>query len=197
MDVPLNPKNRSHQRIDRRGIFLLSFVAPLICVGFYPALAASAVNPKHVYGRIEYVNINGNHQLIKAKLDTGAKLSSLSATNITPYEKNGTTWLAFNVYHKRKNIDIHLDRPLIKYARIKQRHDEDGNNKYSERPVVSLTVCLRHRAYDIEVNLVDRANFIYPMLLGANAIEKFEGLVDPGATFTARPDCVAEAEPAK
>ena len=150
---------------------------------------ASAGMAKHVYGRIEYVNINGDSQLIKAKLDTGAKLSSLSATHIKPYQKEGKTWLSFDAYHPRKNINLHFDRPLLKYTKIKKRHDEDSNSKYSERPVVSLSICLRHQLLEIDVNLVDRENFIYPMLLGANAISKFEGLVDPAAKFTARPTC--------
>lgn len=195
MDLQLSAKEKPCVFLNNTSKFNRCFIAPLAClIGLVIASQASAGIAKHVYGRVEYVNINGDNQLIKAKLDTGAKLSSLSATNIKPYQKDGKTWLSFDIFHERKNINFHLDRPLIKYTRIKKRHGEDSNNKYSERPVISLSVCLRHQILEVDVNLIDRANFIYPMLLGSNAISKFEGLVDPAAKFTARPDCYSQPQ---
>jgi hypothetical protein len=82
-----------------------------------------------------------------------------------------------------------MESPLIKQTRIKQRHDEKANGGYSERPLVLLPVCIRNQKLDIKVNLVDRERFLYPMLIGSDAIASFSGLIDPSMNFTERPSC--------
>ncbi len=44
----------------------------------------------------------------------------------------------------------------------------------------------------IPVNLANRKRFIYPILLGREAIKIFNGVVDPSVTFTAKPATVAK-----
>ena len=144
---------------------------------------------KHVFGRIEYVQIADNKKLIKAKMDTGAKFSSLSAINIKVFERDGQKWVSYDVFHERKKINIPMESPLIKQTRIKLRHDEKSDSKYSERPLVLLPVCIRNHRLDIKVNLVDRKRFLYPMLIGSDAISAFSGLIDPSINFTERPSC--------
>lgn len=157
------------------------------------SLAESAV---HIFGRLEYVTLGTYQDLIKTKLDTGAKTSSLSAVNIEHFDKKGKKWVRFDVVHPKKNLALNFSRPLLRIVKIKNRSSENsqGNHQNSERPVVSLRVCLRNTIQQIDVNLVDRRHFLYPMLLGTDAIASFTGLVDPSQIFTLRPSCLSSSK---
>jgi hypothetical protein len=51
-----------------------------------------------------------------------------------------------------------------------------------------MRICIAGRVVDTEVNLVDRSEFTYPLLLGRNTLAEF-ALVDPAATHLAPPAC--------
>lgn len=53
-----------------------------------------------------------------------------------------------------------------------------------KRPVVLLNLQLGDQIKAIRVNLTNRKRFIYPLLLGRDAIIAFNGAVDPALTFT-------------
>jgi hypothetical protein len=165
----------------------------IICLFFSLLASVSSYShaASHIFGRIEYVTLGTFNDRLKAKLDTGAKTSSISAINIKHFEKNGKPWVRFVVVQPKKNLALNFSRPLLRTAKIKNRSSENADKSLSsERPVVSLTVCLRNTLQDIEVNLVDRRHFLYPMLLGTDAIAQFDGLVDPAQVFTIRPTCL-------
>jgi hypothetical protein len=46
---------------------------------------------------------------------------------------------------------------------------------------------------ETDVSLIDRSEFIYPLLLGRSALSSF-ALVDPGGTFLGEPGCPAGPE---
>jgi hypothetical protein len=75
---------------------------------------------------------------------------------------------------------------LIRYAYIKEH---EGPSQ--RRPVVQIEVCLGDHLDEIEVSLVDRSGFQYPVLLGRNALENV-ALVDAGERFAAEPNCPSE-----
>lgn len=145
---------------------------------------------KQVYGKIEYMRIMGNDKKLKTKLDTGAKISSINATDIEVFKKSGKNWARFNVRHDKYDIKIPIELPIVRYAKIKNRTNENGSNsessKISERPVVNMTMCLGSKKEVIEVNLIDRSHFVYPMLLGSDAIIDFKAIIDPSRKFTAK-----------
>jgi hypothetical protein len=56
--------------------------------------------------------------------------------------------------------------------------------------VVDLELCLGDVKRTVEVNLVDRSNFNYPLLVGAKALREFKAAVNPAEKFTAgKPSC--------
>ena len=52
------------------------------------------------------------------------------------------------------------------------------------RPVVLMNIRLGNKTRTIRVNLTNRKHFIYPMLLGREAILAFDGVVDPNLKYT-------------
>jgi hypothetical protein len=51
-----------------------------------------------------------------------------------------------------------------------------------------MEVCLAGNRREVEVSLVDRSSFEYPMLVGRRALKHF-ALVDSGETFLSAADC--------
>jgi hypothetical protein len=144
-----------------------------------PALAAE----KTVVGWIEKVRLYPGNLLISAKLDTGADSSSLDADNLQIFTRDGKKWVRFDLEERRQGKKLTIERPLVRWAPIK-RH----NQAPQRRPVIKLGVCLGHIYRETEVNLVDRKNYQYPMLIGrkfmAGAV-----IIDPAAKYTVEPNC--------
>lgn len=156
---------------------------------------ATAFEPiQNVYGRLEYVTLEGNPSPLKVKMDTGAKTSSLSAVNLREFQRKGKDWIAFDVIVPKHKIDLHFEKPISRWVKIKKRSEEFTdeeikNDPFSRRPVVKMHMCIRNQLRNIEVNLVDRNHFLYPMLLGRSAIVEFQAVVNPAIKFTQMPSC--------
>ena len=57
---------------------------------------------------------------------------------------------------------------------------------HSARPMVMMSIKMGNKTRDIRVNLANRQRFVYPLLLGREAIRAFDGLVDPSRKYTQR-----------
>lgn len=163
--------------------FLLSlFLLPALC------LAAD----KGVYGLNEYAQLTDIDLQVAAKLDTGAKTASLSARDIKRFKRDGETWVRF--YLAIDDAHAHpIERPLARISKIKRRagdYDPDEDKTYTARPVIELQVCMGKALRTIEVNLTDRSAFQYPLLIGSEALKRFDALVDPSLKYAAgKPGC--------
>ena len=148
-----------------------------------------AVNPgrpfageKRIFGWLEKVKIYPGNIVLDAKLDTGAKNSSLNASHIQEFTRNGNPWVRFQLQDQKGDIIIH-ELPVVRMTRIK-RHQADSLARY----VVRLEICLGSTRRTVEVNLTDRSDFKYPMLIGRSFMRPTV-IVDPSAQFTSRPAC--------
>jgi hypothetical protein len=144
--------------------------------------AAVSGETRETAGWVEKVAIKPPGMLIHAKLDTGADYSSLSASDIEEFKKDGKDWVRFwidNRYGEKKQIEAEVRRiALIK------RHAA----KPHKRVVVRLGLCVGRHFMEADVNLVDRRNFDFQMLVGRNFLAG-NLLVDPANTYTLEPGC--------
>ncbi len=141
-----------------------------------------------VYGWIEKVSVLPWGIAAKAKLDSGAKTSSMHAEKIERFEKDGDDWVRFTLEFEDPNdedelLQFQIERPLERNIRIKQHADE-----HQRRPVVALELCMGPHVHTIKFSLTDRDKFIYPVLLGRNFLKE-SALIDPAATFLRGPQC--------
>lgn len=138
-----------------------------------------------VYGYIEKATLVDQNLTLSAKLDTGAKSASLNAHHIKEIIKNGKPYLSFIV--PSKEGDKHFECEYIGKINIKNRAEENQTSKlfryFVKRPVVLMKVKLGQQTQVIRVNLANRKHFIYPMLLGREAIVAFNGCVDPNERY--------------
>lgn len=171
----------------RSGAALCALACLVALGGAALALAGQAPPPdvKDIYGYVENVLVGESRLEMKAKLDTGAATSSLDAGEIRVYNREGRGWVEFAVRDQRTGRRVTFRKRLLRRVSIKEH---DGSRQ--RRPVVAVEICLGGHLRDVEVSLVDRTEFLYPVLLGRRALEGI-AVVDPELSFTARPDCEA------
>ncbi len=164
-----------------------SILALFICMSLMTG-QLMAKNAARIYGYVEKISFPGKNLTVSAKLDTGAKSASLNATNITEISVNGVPYLRFTV--PTKTGDYLFECEYKGRVKIKVRDGENGSQVLPhapiKRPVVLINLQLGDQVRTIKVNLTNRKRFLYPLLLGRDAIIAFEGAVDPALTFTVK-----------
>lgn len=158
---------------------LLSFV--LLFLGAPETIAAN--RNLEILGWVENAWLRDPEIQIKAKLDTGAETSSLDAEIVKKFRKDGKRWVRFRVRDWDSGEEYLMVRERVRTVGIIQH---DGSRQV--RPVVEFSMCLAGRDLKTEVSLIDRQEFLYPLLLGRNALEDF-ALVDPANTFLGGSEC--------
>lgn len=133
-------------------------------------------------GWVEKVMIYPEQIILDAKLDTGAKTSSLHAEELEFVTRDGDTWVQFHVAD-REGDSVSIEAQVVRNAKIKRHF---GGRQ--TRPVVLLDLCIDGKRKHVEVNLVDRSGLNYKLLVGRNFL-KDSLLVDSGATYMLSPDC--------
>ncbi|MBW2468140.1 MAG: ATP-dependent zinc protease [Deltaproteobacteria bacterium] len=158
------------------------FILLLLChpPGF--AEDAPPIKNLQVAGWVENVSIFPGNMKIKAKLDTGARNSSLNARNLEEFYRDGDKWVRFKLKNWKGRTE-NFEARIIRTATIKQ-HETDSVT----RPVIHLGICLGNVYKEVEVNLQDRGKFNYQMLIGRSYL-KNSFLVDASTTFTTEPSC--------
>jgi len=168
--------------------------ALLFCLALLPGLSLAA--DKTVYGLNEYTRLLDLDLVVPAKLDTGAKTASLSARDIKRFKRDGDSWVRF--YLAIDDAHQHpIERPLARISKIKRRagdYNAEEEKTYTARPVIQLSICMGTALRSIEVNLIDRSSFQYPLLIGSEALKRFDALVDPSLKYAAgKPGCATDA----
>lgn len=141
-------------------------------------------------GWVEEIAISEVGSVVKAKLDTGAKTSSIDA-EIIDIRKTGeavegkTTGdtVVFSVAMEKGGKKT-FERAVNRYVRIKKK-----GGGFIRRPVISMSFCIAGRSITEEVNLANREGFIYPVLVGRNMMAHADLVIDAGKTFISRPTC--------
>lgn len=162
------------------------------CIFFLVLLLQGSTMPnveqKTIYGYVEKVILLEKNVALLAKLDTGAKSASLSAVEIKKVEEDDNDYLTFKVPTKQGLIDF--KSPYIGKVKIKLRTGEQLTKgelkKAIKRPLVLMNMQIGNKIRTIRVNLTNRKRFLYPLLLGREAIIAFHGLVDPGKKFNSK-----------
>jgi len=116
---------------------------------------------------------------IKAKIDTGARTSSLHAFNIEYFDREGVEWVRFEV-HPRQHDDEHCitcETPVLDH-----RHVRSSSGQESHRVVISVNAVLLGETFPIELTLANRDAMGFRMLLGREAM-RGRFLVDPGLSY--------------
>ncbi|QDT26971.1 Ribosomal protein S6 modification protein [Gimesia panareensis] len=116
---------------------------------------------------------------IKARVDSGAKTSSIHAFNVQKFRRQGETWVSFEVHPVQNNrrTVVRCERPIVDKRVVK------SSSGISEtRYVILATLKIGDEAWEIELTLANRDSMGYRMLLGREAMSG-RMLVDPALSF--------------
>jgi hypothetical protein len=117
---------------------------------------------------------------IKAKVDTGARTSSLHAFDLHRYDVAGRPWVRFDVrpWQASGEDSVAVELPVhdVRSVRSSSGHEET-------RYVVQLPLVLADRPVEAEVTLTDRDEMGFRMLVGREALVP-GFVVDPSVSYT-------------
>jgi hypothetical protein len=169
---------REYRRPPKTNYFFIAAMGFIFLIFVSPVAAQS----KQVVGWLENVCIYPGDLIIRAKLDTGARNSSLNASHITEFGRNGKQWVRFTVISRYGNTAT-IEKKIHRIVKIKDHH-----GKPQLRFAILLGISLGSLHKEVEVNLADRSFFNYQMLIGRSFLEGHV-IVDPSVKFTTKPIC--------
>lgn len=119
---------------------------------------------KMLFGSEEYVYVQEADATLAARVDTGATVSSIAATNISRFESDGVKKVRFTIEFNDRSIDV--EAPFIRVTRVRQ----SSSSEFSYRLVVGLNIKIADYSVYTEFNLMDRSHMDFPMLLGRSLL---------------------------
>ncbi|MEY2406918.1 MAG: hypothetical protein QOH64_3358 [Acidimicrobiaceae bacterium] len=140
--------------------------------------------PKPVIGWREWVGLPDlGVDWMKAKVDTGARSSSLHAWDV---EIDGDV-VRFNVHPVQDDdeVVVQAEAELVEHRDVRS-----SNGDVEVRPVIRTVALLRGERIPIELTLSRRDEMGFRMLLGRSAVRR-RFLVDPGRSFLGGGDRVS------
>lgn len=116
---------------------------------------------------------------IKAKVDTGARTSSLHAFDICPFLHNGQQWVEFKIHPKQRNTDL-VETCSAKV--VDQRVVTDSGGHKEQRWVIATMLVIGSHEWPIEVSLSSRDDMTFRMLIGRTALKR-RAVVDSARSY--------------
>ena len=104
---------------------------------------------------------------VKARVDSGAKTSSIQANKIKIFSKDLEEWVRFEVNPIQDNRSISI---LCQSKLVDIRNVKSSLGISEERPVIKTNVKIGGRSFEIEVTLANRDSMEYRMILGREAL---------------------------
>lgn len=136
-------------------------------------------------GWIENGKISGVNEEIKFKLDTGATTTSINAEILEqPDEETESGGMIKFRFTNGEGVKETFELPIVRWVKIESRTED-----YLRRPVVRMKLCVAGQWIEEEVNLAERDDFNYPVLIGRNMLKKGKLVVDSSQTFTKDASC--------
>jgi hypothetical protein len=120
---------------------------------------------------------------VKAKIDTGARSSSLHAWDVTIVEGNGRgprrPRVRFVLHPRQRDLTetVEAEADLVAVRAVRS-----SNGEVESRPVIRTPVVIGGRRFAIELTLTRRDEMGFRMLLGRRALRR-RFVIDPGRSF--------------
>jgi len=113
------------------------------------------------------------------RVDTGAATSSLHVENVEEFEKNGETWISFDIHP-----DVYDVAKITRHSsKVEAMRSVKSSTATKERRyLIETTLVIGEHSWPIKITLTDRSQMTYMMLLGREAMQD-RLLVDPSKEF--------------
>ena len=116
---------------------------------------------------------------IKAKVDTGARSSSLHVERLEEFQRDGARWVRFEILpsSRRRKRPHACEAPVVD-----ERPVTDSSGDRRMRLFIRTRVAIGTHVFEIEMNLTSRRGMLFPMLLGRTALAG-RMRVDPSQSY--------------
>ncbi|MFW6599970.1 ATP-dependent zinc protease [Propionibacteriaceae bacterium Y2011] len=139
--------------------------------------------PSHSYltaGWREWVALPGlGVPWVKAKLDTGARSSSIHAFDLEEFERDGGDWVRFAIHPWQRSAE---DTTVVELPVHDRRLVRSSSGHSDRRVVVRTEIELLGTSVQAELTLTRRDQMGFRMLIGREAL-RGRFLVDPGRSY--------------
>ena len=116
--------------------------------------------------------------LLRAKVDTGARSTALHVLEQETFFRDDREYVRFRIDTGRAG-----EEPVpAEAAVLDRRHVTDSGGHRTERIFIRTRLRMAGLEWEAEVNLAERRNMLFPMLLGRTALAG-HFVVDPAASF--------------
>ena len=135
---------------------------------------------KVVVGWREWVSLpQAGVDWVKAKIDTGARSSSIHAFDLEVFEADGVEQVRFTLHPWQKSEEdlVELSLPVLD-----RREVRSSNGQTEQRYAVAMDVVLAGRTLTTVMTLSNRDEMGFRMLIGREALER-GFLVDAGLSY--------------
>ena len=118
---------------------------------------------------------------IKAKIDTGARSSSLHAFDVETFRRGKDDWVRFHVHPLQRSTRAAVagEARVLEYRRVRS-----SNGLAADRPVIVTEIELLGQRWPIELTLANRDEMGFRMLLGREALRRRLSEI-PGRSYRA------------
>jgi hypothetical protein len=106
---------------------------------------------------------------VPAKIDTGAYISAIHATDIKEVTRNGKKKLKFTLLGNHSSFNYSREMEVSKYS-IKLIENSFGAKQH--RYMVQFKVKLAGKVFNTDFTLADRSGKVFPILLGRTFLNK-------------------------
>ena len=116
---------------------------------------------------------------IKAKIDTGARSSSLHAFDVKTFEQDGQSFVRFKVHPLQRSSKetVEVEARVLEFRKVRS-----SSGHAHMRPVIVTTVEVLGQSWPIELTLANRDAMGFRMLLGREAV-RGRTLVDAQTSY--------------
>lgn len=146
----------------------------------WAAMAAEPLLPIVGWRELVHLPALGIHA-IPAKIDTGARTSSLHATILDEFDRDGERFVRFAVDFEQQHV-----RQVCEAVHIDWRGVTSSNGDTQLRRIIKTPLQIGRVKFRAEISLADRSDMRFPMLIGRSSLRR-RFVVDSGHSWLQSP----------
>jgi hypothetical protein len=135
-----------------------------LILNFSTPAFAQLLKEKVLIGRVEWISIPEIKIKLKARIDTGAKTTSMHAINIEEVEQRGELFVKFQTLDSEGKV-VELVRKVGTTQRV-----SNTAGFVSRRYVIKEKIKMGNIEREVLINLNDRSKMEYKFLIGRNVL---------------------------
>ena len=120
--------------------------------------------PNNVIGAVEPIYLPPMKSPFLSRIDTGAMTSSLDASDLKRFERDGEKWASFTVINRETGEKHVFEKPISRRLRIKRVGDDE------HRVTVEMDVKMGGEKFKADFSVNTRNDFEYQTLIGRNIL---------------------------